>query len=98
MGNLGGTWSHAEAFAAFLQTHTDLCLYNSAVQCTVIPARSYRELDMDVSTVLREDAVGDIIWSFKTQSSSMEVSDVLLFLAKLHRLPQQIKRSLVSQC
>lgn len=37
-----------------LQTYTDLCLFYSAVQCTVLPARSYREMDMHFLTVGRE--------------------------------------------
>lgn len=39
-----------------LQMYTDLCLFYSAVQCTVLPARSYREMDMYFLTGC-EDAV-----------------------------------------
>lgn len=92
-----------------LQTYTDLCLFYSAVQCTVLPARSYREMDMHFSTVavrMLESGgvlillyiVVDIIWSLKTQSSSMEVSHVLVhfsFLAKLHRLSLSLSKKKV---
>lgn len=71
-------------------TYTDLCLFYSGVQCTVLPARSYREMDMYFDYDWGcEDAVERacccvgfellyIISSLKTQSSTLEVSDVLV--------------------
>lgn len=53
MVNLKGTWSHNEdsqhSFQS-LQMYTDLCLF-FFLQCTVLPARSYGEMDMYFSAV-----------------------------------------------
>lgn len=49
-GNLVTYWSFPQ-LSTSLQTYTDLCLFYSAVQCTVLSERSYREMDMYFLTV-----------------------------------------------
>lgn len=61
MVNLKGTWSHDEAFPAFSQS-TDVYRFVSLLQCTVLPARSNREMDMYFSTVSVRMLESRLLW------------------------------------
>ena len=94
MGDLKGTWSRDEAFPAFNQsTYRFVSLLQCgtvySVTCKVIQRDGYVLLDCGCEDAVERACCGsgfflillyvvDIIWSLKTQSSSLEVSDVLV--------------------
>lgn len=93
MVNLKGTWSRAEAFPAFNRSTDDVYRFVSLLQCgtvysvtcKVIRRDGYALLDCGCEDAVERASCGlillyivDIIWSLKTQSSSTEVSDVLV--------------------